>query len=70
MVSQNQGTAGRNITTKYGKKGGFKTPEEAEKSYWEYEKADSKSNRRDLQGIRPKNEKDRGDAWRFPGILV
>ncbi len=26
------------LTTKYGKKGGFETPEEAEKSYWEYEK--------------------------------
>ena len=25
------------LTTKYSKKGGFKTPEEAEKSYWEYE---------------------------------
>lgn len=26
-----------NMTVKYGKKGGFKTPEEAEESYWKYE---------------------------------
>ena len=36
------------LTTKYGKKGGFKTPEEAEKSYWEYEKRYQKK-QRDLQ---------------------
>ena len=36
------------LTTKYGKKGGFKTPEEAEKSYWEYEKRYQKQ-QRDLQ---------------------
>ncbi len=36
------------LTTKYGKKGGFKTPEEAEKSYWEYEKRFQKK-QRDLQ---------------------
>lgn len=37
-----------NLTTKYGKKGGFETPEEAEKSYWEYEKRYQKK-QRDLQ---------------------
>ena len=36
------------LTTKYGKKGGFETPEEAEKSYWEYEKRYQKK-QRDLQ---------------------
>lgn len=36
------------LTTKYGKKGGFETPEEAEKSYWEYEKRYRKK-QRDLQ---------------------
>lgn len=36
------------LTTKYGKKGGFETPEEAEKSYWEYEKKYQKK-QRDLQ---------------------
>ena len=51
------------LTTKYGKKGGFETPEEAEKSYWEYEKRYQKS---------PdcKNAKDRCDAWGLSGILV
>ena len=33
------------LTTKYGKKGGFETPEEAEKSYWEYEKRYQKKQR-------------------------
>ena len=33
------------LTTKYGKKGGFETPEEAEKSYWEYEKRYQKQQR-------------------------
>lgn len=37
-----------NLTTKYGEKGGFETPEEAEKSYWEYEKRYQKK-QRDLQ---------------------
>ena len=36
------------LTTKYGKKGGFAPPEEAEKSYWEYEKRYQKK-QRDLQ---------------------
>lgn len=36
------------LTTKYGKKGGFETSEEAEKSYWEYEKRYQKK-QRDLQ---------------------
>ena len=36
------------LTTKYGKKGGFETPEEAERSYWEYEKRYQKK-QRDLQ---------------------
>lgn len=36
------------LTPKYGKKGGFETPEEAEKSYWEYEKRYQKK-QRDLQ---------------------
>lgn len=36
------------MTTKYGEKGGFETPEEAEKSYWEYEKRYQKK-QRDLQ---------------------
>lgn len=36
------------LTTKYGKKAGFETPEEAEKSYWEYEKRYQKK-QRDLQ---------------------
>lgn len=36
------------LTTKYGKKGGFEMPEEAEKSYWEYEKRYQKK-QRDLQ---------------------
>lgn len=36
------------LTTKYGKKGGFETPEEAEKSYWEYEKRYQKK-QRDIQ---------------------
>ncbi len=31
------------LTTKYGKKGGFETPEEAEKSYWEYERDTGRS---------------------------
>ena len=33
------------LTTKYGKKGGFETPEEAERSYWEYEKRYQKKQR-------------------------
>lgn len=37
MVSQNQRAAGRS-DDKIWEKGGFETPEEAEKSYWEYEK--------------------------------
>ena len=37
-----------NLTTKYGEKGGFETPEEAAKSYWEYEKRYQKK-QRDLQ---------------------
>lgn len=54
------------LTTKYGKKGGFETPEEAEKSYWEYEKRYQKKQR----SPDCKNAKDRCDAWRLSGILV
>ena len=42
------------MTTKYGKKGGFATPEEAEKSYWEYEER-YKDKRRELQVVYLKN---------------
>lgn len=47
MVSQNQRAAGRS-DDKIWEKGGFETPEEAEKSYWEYEKRYQKK-QRDLQ---------------------
>lgn len=55
------------LTTKYGKKGGFETPEEAEKSYWEYEKRYQGEAERSPDC---KNAKDRCDAWRLSGILV
>lgn len=42
------------MTTKYGKKGGFATPEEAEKSYWEYEEC-YKNRQRELQVAHLKN---------------
>lgn len=42
------------MTTKYGKKGGFATPEEAEKSYWEYEEC-YKDRQRELQVAHLKN---------------
>lgn len=44
MVSQNQRAAGR-FDDKIWEKGGFETPEEAEKSYWEYEKRYQKKQR-------------------------
>lgn len=42
------------MTMKYGKKGGFATPEEAEKSYWEYEEC-YKDRQRELQVAHLKN---------------
>ena len=54
------------LTTKYGKKGGFETPEEAEKSYWNMKR----DTRRSREISRLQNAKDRCDAWRLSGILV
>lgn len=42
------------LTTKYSKKGGFQTPEEAERSYWEYEER-YKERQRELQVALLKN---------------
>lgn len=43
------------FTTKYSKKGGFKTPEEAEESYWEYEER-YKEKQREFQVAYLKNQ--------------
>ena len=55
------------LTTKYSKKGGFKTPEEAEKSYWEYEER-YREKQREFQVAFFKEQ--RSYVWRISSVLV
>ena len=54
------------LTTKYSKKGGFKTPEEAEKSYWEYEER-YRENRENFKCV---FKEQRSYVWRISSVLV
>ena len=55
------------LTTKYSKKGGFKTPEEAEKSYWEYEERYRGKTERISSCV---FKEQRSYVWRISSVLV